>query len=147
MEWRMTNMKKTKSAGGIVLNPLGQVALVRNGPGLPWWGFPKGHLEDGEDALTGARREIHEETSLTELTFVGPLGSYERWKGVAGGGEDRSELKLIEMFLFTTDVTTPLSPLDPGNPEARWVEKSDVAATLTNEHDREFFLSVFDSLA
>lgn len=28
------------------------------------WGFPKGHLEKGEDTHQAARREVHEETAL-----------------------------------------------------------------------------------
>ncbi len=139
--------QKTRSAGGVVLDAAGNIALVRNGPGLPWWGFPKGHLDPGEDALTAARREIHEETGLSEITLVKPLGSYERYKGAAGGGTDMSELKHIEMFFFSVPgIGTPLTPLDHGNPEARWVPKGEVAAMLTNAIDREFFLSVLDGL-
>jgi hypothetical protein len=32
-----------------------------------------------------------------------------------------------------------LCPVDPENPEARWVEAQDVAALLTHPADREFF--------
>ena len=143
----MSEPKKTQSAGGIVLDAAGAIALVRNGLGLPWWGFPKGHVEEGEEILAAARREVYEETGLGELALIRELGSYERFKGAAGGGEDRSELKLITMFLFSFAGTGGvLVPQDPGNPEARWVPRADVAATLTNRHDREFFLSIADTL-
>lgn len=33
------------------------------------WGFPKGHLDDGEDELAGAMRELGEETGLTDVTI------------------------------------------------------------------------------
>ena len=33
------------------------------------WGFPKGLLEPGEDALAAARREVAEETGITRLDF------------------------------------------------------------------------------
>ena len=139
----MSEPKKTQSAGGIVLDAAGAIALVRNGLGLPWWGFPKGHVEEGEEILAAARREVYEETGLGELALIRELGSYERFKGAAGGGEDRSELKRITMFLFAAEnAPAELTPLDSGNPEARWVPQEDVAATLTNRYDREFFLSV-----
>jgi len=38
------------------------------------WGFPKGHLELGEEPTAAALREIGEETGLGELVLHGPLG-------------------------------------------------------------------------
>lgn len=34
------------------------------------WDYPKGHVEAGEDDITAARRELHEETGITEATLV-----------------------------------------------------------------------------
>ncbi len=78
--------------------------MVRHGTGLPWWGFPKGHIDSGEDALTAARREILEETGLKDVTLIKDLGSYWRYKGKIGGGEDESEYKNIHLFLFRTNL-------------------------------------------
>jgi len=33
------------------------------------WDFPKGLCEEGEEPLEAARREVHEETGITELQF------------------------------------------------------------------------------
>jgi 8-oxo-dGTP pyrophosphatase MutT (NUDIX family) len=35
------------------------------------WGFPKGHLETGEDNLTAAKRELKEETGLDARAILG----------------------------------------------------------------------------
>ena len=123
-----------ESAGGIVRNARGEIALVKNGP--DFWGFPKGHIDPGEDALTAAKREIEEETGIRDLTRVDDLGFYER-----KGGLDMKEDKKIYMFLFDTRETM-LSPLDPQNPEARWAAPEEVGKVLTNEKDRDFFESV-----
>ena len=48
-------------------------------------------------------------------------------------------------FLFLTD-EEELKPVDPGNPEARWVEKDKVADLLTHYKDKEFFLSIAGGL-
>ena len=45
------------------------------------------------------------------------------------------------LFLFSTK-EEKLAPIDPHNPEARWVPVEEVSALLTNEVDREFFNSI-----
>ena len=134
-------MIHTESAGGVVVNAEGRVLLVsQHGTS---WSLPKGHLEAGETPLEAARREIREESGVSQLELVRPLGSYSRHRLGADGGEDRSELKTIHLFLFRTD-ETKLAPTDADNPEARWVERGRVAEMLTHAKDREFFASVLD---
>src|SRR4030042_5377573 len=103
--------EQTKSAGGIVLNDKGEVLVVNQ-----WsrsWSLPKGHINDGEDMVVAAKREIYEESGIKEenLEFIKELGDYKRYKS----GNDKSELKHIFMFLFKTDQTDS-KPIDPHNP-------------------------------
>jgi ADP-ribose pyrophosphatase YjhB (NUDIX family) len=135
----MDSMNVTKSAGGVVLNKKGQV-LVVNQRGKSW-SLPKGHLEEGEDTLAAAHREIYEESGLRDLKFVKPLGSYERMRIGKDGGEDGEELKKLTFFLFEAG-DEELKPVDPDNPEARWVDRDQVASLLTHPKDREFFIQV-----
>jgi ADP-ribose pyrophosphatase YjhB (NUDIX family) len=123
----------------VVTNGNGEVLVVsQHGTS---WSLPKGHLDPGESARDAARREIYEESGIRDLELVRELGTYERHKIGVDGGEDRSEWKVITMFLFKTKEKL-LKPVDPENPEAKWVEKSKVAALLTHEKDREFFRGV-----
>ncbi len=136
-------MKKTESAGGVVVNPKGEVLVVsQHGKS---WSLPKGHLDPGEDALAAAKREVYEESGIQDLTFVKELGFYERHRIGLGKPEDTSELKKIHLFLFKTNETA-LKPVDPENPEARWVAKEKVAELLTHEKDKLFFKSILSSL-
>ncbi len=135
--------QNTQSAGGIILNVRGEVALVKSGP--DFWGFPKGHIDPGEDAITAARREITEETGLTEMEMIKELPLYTRYKGLPDGGDDTSESKEMHLFLFTT-TQEKLEPQDDFNPEARWVSTDEVEALLTHPKDKEFFASIKDSL-
>lgn len=129
--------------GGVIVNRNGKIAIVsQHGKS---WSLPKGHIEDGEDAITAARREIEEETGITNLDFVKDLGSYVRYRIGHEGKEDRSEQKTIYMFLFTTN-EMELVPKDPHNPEAKWVEKEEVVQYLTHSADKEFFMSIIDQL-
>jgi 8-oxo-dGTP pyrophosphatase MutT (NUDIX family) len=129
---------RTISAGGIVVSADGRFLVVsQHGTS---WSLPKGHVEEGEDILGAARREIYEETGLQRLEYVRPVGSYERYKLSKSGGEDRSESKTIHLFLFRADGDEEPRPQDPENPEARWVELDEAARLLTHPVDREFFL-------
>ena len=136
-------MEKTESAGGIVMNARGEIALTRSAP--DFWGFPKGHIDEGENALAAARREIAEETGLEYVSLVKELGSYERYKGTPEGGDDTSEYKTIHMLLFTTK-QEELAPIDARHPEARWVSTSGVEEMLTHPKDKDFWRRIADGL-
>ena len=136
---------KTKTAGAVILNPDGDVAVVSQ-QGISW-SLPKGHIEKDESPMDAALREIKEETGLTNVHCVKELGTYERYKisHYPGEADDTTELKHITIFLFTTPQTN-LRPVDPGNPEARWVPKDQVADLLTHPKDKEFFTSIINQL-
>lgn len=134
-------MKHTESAGGVVINTKGHV-LVVNQRGVSW-SLPKGHVDPGEEILTAAKREIFEESGVNDLTLIKKLGTIERESMSTDGTE--KEQKVIHIFLFTT-TQMELSPQDPHNPEAKWVEKQDVVKLLSNTKDKEFFQSILDKI-
>ena len=130
-------MKYTESAGGIVINnDTGKVLLTCQKNNV--WSLPKGLIDEGEDAITAARREIYEETGVSDLFLVRALGSYKRHPIGLDNQDVISELKTIHMFLFTTS-QTHLSPQDPMHPEARWLSENEVLELLTHRTDKEFF--------
>lgn len=136
-------MKKTESAGGVVLNQEGKVLVVsQHGTS---WSLPKGHIEDGENQIEAAEREIHEETGVDKLIFKKDLGSYERYRIGLKGADDKTELKKIHMFLFETK-QTDLKPIDPHNPEAKWVNKEKVEELLTHPKDKAFYKSILSKI-
>ena len=57
------------AAGGVVLLEK-RILLVKHKKGdstedrSPWWGYPKGHLEEGEKPVDAAVREVFEETGV-----------------------------------------------------------------------------------
>ncbi len=135
--------KKTISAGGVVVNKNGEVLVVsQHGTS---WSLPKGHIDEGEDAIIAAEREIYEESGVKSLELIKELGSYERYKIDENGGEDMSELKKIIIFLFKTKEFF-LQPVDTENPEAKWVDKEKVANLLTHPKDKEFFLRIIKEI-
>ena len=65
------NLKVDFAAGGIVLIDE-KILIVKNKKGdsssdqKSWWGYPKGHLEEGESPSVADIREVFEETGLEE---------------------------------------------------------------------------------
>ena len=55
----------------------GKVLLIKNAalrdPKKAYWGFPKGHIDPGENSREAALREIKEETKI-EAEIIGKLG-------------------------------------------------------------------------
>lgn len=70
-------MLREFSAGGIIFNQHGQVLLICNAamrdPNKAYWGFPKGHLENGESSKDAALREVKEETGL-DVEIIDKVG-------------------------------------------------------------------------
>ena len=60
------------NVGVVLFNAEGKVWLGRraNTPGPYNWQFPQGGVDDGEDLETAARRELHEETGVTNAEFI-----------------------------------------------------------------------------
>lgn len=56
-------MKKALSVGFIIRCPSG--ILLGHSTGSDHWDFPKGGLDEGEEPLEGAKRELVEETGMT----------------------------------------------------------------------------------
>lgn len=133
------------SAGAVVVNKKTKKIVIVSQNGNSW-SLPKGHLEKEETALEAATRETSEEAGLKNVKYIKKLGEYQRYRiSKDGSGEDRSVKKTIIMFLFETD-EEDLSPTDPRNPEAKWVEKEKVYDLLTHPKDKEFYNSIKDKL-
>ena len=89
-------MKIEKSCGAIVFtkeNGALQYVIIQSKEG--YYGFPKGHAEDGETEIDTAHREVREETGLTVQLLDG--FRYEDSHPFEKGGETR--IKHIVYFL------------------------------------------------
>jgi 8-oxo-dGTP pyrophosphatase MutT (NUDIX family) len=83
------------------------------------WDFPKGQVEQGEEPLAAARREVREETSIDELRFD--------WGHDYRETEPYSHHKVARYYLAATPVESVTLPVNPelGRPEHnefRWVD-------------------------
>ena len=133
------------AAGGIVLSEE-KVLLVKNKKGdsskdsEPWWGYPKGHLEEGEKPTEAAVREVFEETGF-EVNIVNNKPIAESRYEVERNGEKFQktvwfyEMEVIEAFKKEPDDEI----------EEIALENFDNALDLlTHEEDRKILKYVFN---
>lgn len=67
----MNNQQIIEAGGGLVLNERGYLLMIyRRG----YWDLPKGKRDAGESIETCAVREVEEETGLSEVQLLKPVG-------------------------------------------------------------------------
>jgi len=117
-------VERTLSAGVVVVRRVDdgwRVLLLR---AYNYWDCPKGLVEAGEDPLTTAKREVLEETGITELEF--------RWGGEFIETPPYSRNKVARYYLAATPAAEIKLPVNPelGKPEHqefRWLTFDDAA--------------------
>jgi 8-oxo-dGTP pyrophosphatase MutT (NUDIX family) len=122
------------SAGGIVYRRTGvepaRFLLIRDS--YDNWGFPKGHLEDGESPADAARRETGEETGLGSLVLQGPIRVIDwhfRFRG-------RHIHKYCHFFLFESPNGEPCPQLDEGITDCQWRNLDEALDLLSYDNAR-----------
>lgn len=134
---------KTRSAGGVVIGESGMIAMIQHKDGDGSWMFPKGHVEAAEKDEDAARREIKEETGLTDLEYLDDLGEYLRPRVAKDGSDDLHEMKTIHMFLFAAPKgAAPYPAHQEEIGAAEWVSFQKVGIMLGNKTDRFWFSSI-----
>jgi len=133
-ESRDKEMRVEYSAGGVVVND-GRILVVFQRQSNTW-ALPKGHIEAGESPVEAARREITEETGLTDLRLVRSLGYYVR------GTKKRSDIrKHITMFLFESNAVD-VEPRASDVAQCEWVPENNACEKLSYDEDASFLRKV-----
>jgi len=122
------------SAGGVIFRraPEGVLWLVirdsyRN------WGFPKGHVEEGESEVDAARREVGEETGLAELIDRAPamdIDWFFRFRGTLIH-------KTCAFFVFESPHGEASPQEEEGISACRWLPFDEALRVLSYANARE----------
>jgi ADP-ribose pyrophosphatase YjhB (NUDIX family) len=130
-------LKTVEKAGGIVLNPDGDILIITNDIGKVT--LPKGSLEPGETHKETAWREVLEEGGLKKIEIIRELGIIIRPGYTDDNHDFPSVVKHIRMYLCTTN-EMELDPNVRDVKKAQWVSQDKVPAMLSWAEEAEFFM-------
>ena len=136
-------MKKSYRAGAVIINNENKIALANE----HLWGFPRGGVEENEEYLTAAKREVLEEVGLEEFDSIEELGVYDRYPSGITEDTPGAYPMEIHMFLFKTNYTGSLNPKDESVKEAGWFSYEEALEKLTDDKDREFLQNHLEKIS
>ena len=118
-----------KAGGGLVYNKKGDVLFIfRNGK----WDLPKGGIEKGEEIEDTARREVEEETGVTNLVISHKLQkTYHVFKR-----NGKYKLKITHWFEMRTNFEgIPVGQANEGIEKVAWLNPEQIKEALKNSYE------------
>ena len=140
------NSKVDFAAGGIILLE-NKILLVKNrlreeykkNYSSGFWGFPKGHLKEGETPLEAAEREVFEETGF-EVKCLGDKPIAESRYSIEYGETIQKTVWFYEMKVVKEFVKEPDHEIE----EIAIVPEKKALELLTYDEDRKILKYVFN---
>lgn len=107
-----------------------QVLLVQHSSAL-YWGFPKGHPEEGETPQEAAKRELYEETNLKVVRFFSDSSLKQnyrfKWQG-------QLIFKTVEYFVAEVSGTVRIQAEEIKS--SQWLYLEEASDALTYDTDK-----------
>jgi len=126
-------MIKHVSAGGVVFNTnLDKVYLIHKIE-RDEWNLPKGHLEQGETSLDTAKREIKEETGLSDFVILGSSPTnIVSYKFINGNGKNEKTVYFFSAIALSDEACVTQQMADEGL-DGAWFEVNEAIAIVMSE--------------
>lgn len=118
-----------KAGGGLVYNKKGEVLFIlRNGK----WDLPKGGLNKYEEIEDAAKREVEEETGVSNLKISKKLQkTYHIFKR-----NGKYKLKITQWYEMYTDFEGPLvGQVEEGIEKVAWLNPEEIETALKNSYE------------
>ncbi len=127
-------MKNEKACGAVIENEDGKILVILQQNGF--WGFPKGHVEEGETEAETAVREIFEETGL--LVLINEENRFEFSYNI----KDLNIHKTVVLFTAKVVDDSRFKKQDEEIKTMEWLEKADVEERLTYDDWKDVWLKI-----
>jgi len=126
-------MPKEKSVGAVVFRmQKGKPDFLLLHYPAGHWGIPKGHVEKGETEDQTMRREVREETGLTQISII-PGFSH----GISYFFKRGSETIFKEVTIFLADARNGTVSLSEEHTEFEWLPIKEAAEKVTFKNTKE----------
>lgn len=110
-------------------------------PGKDYWDFPKGHIETNESPQEAAKREVEEETGLTDIEFI---EGFEEQIKYFFQFEGKTILKIVTFFLVETK--TEVVKISWEHIDYKWLSYEQALAQLAFANAKEILRKANDFL-
>lgn len=127
---------KEKSCGCIILKD-DKVLLVYEKSGK-FWGFPKGHMEDGETEIQTALREVNEEVGLDV--------EIDETKKYTINYNIKNEVNKTVVLYIAKPINTDIKKQESEIENIKWCNYAKAIETLTFDDWKEMFKNVVKDL-
>jgi len=116
-----------KNVQAIVRNPKNNTYLILKWKKQSWTTFPMGGIENNEDIVEAAKREVTEETGYKNLKFVKVLGGQIRAEYFAAHkDQNRVAFTNAVMFDLLDEEKTEVSQEEAESYEVDWIPKTEI---------------------
>lgn len=131
---------KVQAAGFVLLSPFADKVLLLRNRKRQEWGFPKGHLDQGESLKEGAFRELWEETGIgREDVELLPF-----WRKIVYPVREEGEMKQKEVTYFLAKLRKNKEiQLSKEHDRYLWASPEEVEELIPHENLRGLFRALW----
>jgi leucyl-tRNA synthetase len=136
---------KRNTIHALVVNPKTGKVLGLKWKEFPWTTFIVGGVEEGEDPIEAAKREIAEETGYTDVMFVRRYGGpVQAAYFAAHKDENRLAMAHGLVFELQSEARQNVSDEEAKKHEPVWLDRGELTAEKMNTSELDYWLQALD---